>query len=187
MLSVIAICSAQESPELVKLDNVKARQDNIEALLRQIGEMGMLLENYRNVILNGITEATDLCAFVESLSDFGDDKISDGNFILSHNQLAGQRSSSLSDRLTPDAMAVRVYRNFFRKLNDPVLKSQMFSSLENHIDNCFSLPTNQLEKRDKGQQVRFHSWGGKRNRGQPKVVIRTPFHAWGGKRSGKGV
>lgn len=27
------------------------------------------------------------------------------------------------------------------------------------------------------------SWGGKRNRGPQKIVIRTPFHAWGGKRS----
>lgn len=90
VLSVIAVCSAQESPELVKLDNPKARQDNIETLLRQIGEMGMLLENYRTVILNGITEATDVCAFVESLSDFGDDKMSDGKLILLHNQLAAQ-------------------------------------------------------------------------------------------------
>jgi hypothetical protein len=158
VLSVIAVCSSQEAPEIVKLDNgsgVKARQANFEALLGQIGEMGMLLE-----------------------------------LILSRNQLARHTSqaSSLSDRLTADGMGVRLYKSFFHKLNDPVLKSQMLASLENHIDNCFSVSTNQLEKRDKGsQQVRFHSWGGKRTRGAPKVVIRTPFHAWGGKRSGKGV
>lgn len=190
VLSVIAVCSSQEAPELVKLDNgndVKARQENIEALLRQIGEMGMLLENYRTVILHGITEATDLCTFIESLSELDDDKIPDGNFILSINQLADHQSSTLPDRMTTDGMGARLYKSYFQKLNDPVLKSQMFSTLENHIDNCFSVSHNQLEKRDKGQQVRFHSWGGKRNRGQPKVVIRTPFHAWGGKRSGKGI
>jgi hypothetical protein len=86
-------------------------------------------------------------------------------------------------------MAIRLYRSFFRKLDDPIMKSQLFSSLENHIEICFSSGSNQiLEKRDKSQvqKIRFHSWGGKRNRamGAPKVVIRTPFHAWGGKRSG---
>lgn len=45
--------------------------------------MGMLLENYRRVILSGITEATDLCGFIEKLSDIEgvDDKIPDGNLI----------------------------------------------------------------------------------------------------------
>ena len=85
-------------------------------------------------------------------------------------------------------MGIRLYRTFFRKLQDPIMKSQMFSALESQIEVCFSSGTrNQLvEKRDKSQiqKVRFHSWGGKRNRGAPKVVIRTPFHAWGGKRSG---
>lgn len=90
------------------------------------------------------------------------------------------------DQFTNDAMGIRLYKSFFHNLSDPVMKSQLFSTLENHIDNCFA--SNQMEKRDKGQQkVRFHSWGGKRNRGAPKVVIRTPFHSWGGKRSGKNI
>lgn len=64
-------------------------------------------------------------------------------------------------------MAIRVYKIFFQKLDDPILKSQLFSVLENHIDNCFNTgPANQLlEKRDKSQiqKVRFHSWGSLNN------------------------
>lgn len=87
-------------------------------------------------------------------------------------------------------MGIRLYRSFFSKLEDTILKSQLFTTLENHIDNCFAGSPNQLlAKRDKSQiqKIRFHSWGGKRNRGAPKVVIRTPFHSWGGKRSDKDV
>lgn len=93
-----------------------------------------------------------------------------------------------TDQSPNDEMGVKLYKNFFQNLDDPILKSQLFSSLESHIDECFAASPNQLvAKRDKSQlqKVRFHSWGGKRNRGAPKVVIRTPFHSWGGKRDGK--
>lgn len=92
VLSIIAICSAQEATGLVKLDNgneAKAQklQENIEALMRQVGGMGLLLENYRRVILSGITEARDVCEFIERLSDNGDvdDKTPDGKSIPSFN------------------------------------------------------------------------------------------------------
>lgn len=87
-------------------------------------------------------------------------------------------------------MGVNLYKQFFRNINDALLKTQLFATLENNIDNCYNLDIRRIlvkpsEKRDKSQlqKIRFHSWGGKRNRGSPKVVIRTPFHSWGGKRS----
>lgn len=91
VVTVIAICSAQESTEFVKLENgneaakSQKQQESIEALLRQVGDMGMLLENYRRVILGGITEAGDICGFIEKLSGAEDnavDKMPDGNAIL---------------------------------------------------------------------------------------------------------
>jgi hypothetical protein len=33
-----------------------------------VGDMGMLLENYRRVIVNGITESNDICNFIDGLS-----------------------------------------------------------------------------------------------------------------------
>lgn len=59
-------------------------------------------------------------------------------------------------------MGIRVYKSFFQKLEDPLMKSQMFSTLENHIDDCFNAgsPNLLLAKRDKNvQKIRFHSWG----------------------------
>lgn len=188
-LAIIAACSAQASTGLVKLEDGKSQklQENVESLMRQVGEMGMLLENYRRTILNGITEASDLCEFIDKLSDIeDDDKIPDGNLIFQLTPSICNRLSS-PDQQTADTMGIRLYKGFFQKVNDPILKSQLFSSLENHIDNCFARSPNRLvAKRDKNQiqKIRFHSWGGKRNRGAPKVVIRTPFHSWGGKRSG---
>lgn len=85
VLSIIALTCAQEASELVKLDDGSEfkQQGNVEALMRQINDMGMLLENYRRVILSGITEATDMCGFIERLSysdDVGDNnQNSDGN------------------------------------------------------------------------------------------------------------
>lgn len=85
VLSVIAITCAQETSELGKLDegDELKQQEKVEALIGQVGNMGMLLENYRRVILSGITEASDICDFVEKLaySDEFDDnnKIPDGN------------------------------------------------------------------------------------------------------------
>lgn len=90
VVTVIAICSAQEATEF-KLENgseaakSQKQQESIEALLRQVGDMGMLLENYRRVILGGITEAGDICGFIEKLSGAEDnavDKMPDGNAIL---------------------------------------------------------------------------------------------------------
>lgn len=40
-----------------------------------------------------------------------------------------------------------------------------------------------IDKRDPPKKARFHSWGGKRSKETPKIVIRTPFRPWGGKRS----
>lgn len=74
ILSIIAVCCGQEATHFAKLDNgneakAQKQQENIEALMRQVTDMGMLLENYRRVILSGITEASDLCGFIEKLSD----------------------------------------------------------------------------------------------------------------------
>lgn len=93
VVAIIAICSAQEATDFVKLDNgseakTQKQHESIEALLRQVGDMGMLLENYRRVILSGITEANDICGFIGRLSDTEDnnslDHIPDGNLILFH-------------------------------------------------------------------------------------------------------
>lgn len=89
VLSIIAICSAQEATEFVKLNSgneaktQKPMDSLVEPLLREVGELGMLLENYRRVILSGITEASDICGFIEKLSVIEDpvDKIADGNLI----------------------------------------------------------------------------------------------------------
>lgn len=91
VLSIIAFCSAQDAAKLVKVnisdlsDEAKAQkqQENVEALMRQVGDMGMLIENYRRVILGGITEANDVCRFIEKLSDSDDvdGKNPDGNLI----------------------------------------------------------------------------------------------------------
>lgn len=70
-LSIIAICNAQqESVEISKSeeDKMQKQQESIEALMKQVGDMGMLLENYRRVIVNGITESSDICSFINGLS-----------------------------------------------------------------------------------------------------------------------
>lgn len=83
VLAIFAVCSGQEAAKLGKLEEGKTQklQENVEALMRQVGEMGMLLENYRRAILSGLTEATDLCEFINNLSDLDDDdnKIPEGN------------------------------------------------------------------------------------------------------------
>lgn len=81
VLSITAICSAQDVTELVG-GREEAKTQNVEALMRQVGQMGMLLEKYRRVILSGITEAADVCGFIEKLSEIDDDKEPDGNSIL---------------------------------------------------------------------------------------------------------
>jgi adenine-specific DNA methylase len=73
-ISIIAVCSAQESTEYVKLNTVddekfQKQQESIEALMKQVGDMGMLVESYRRVIVNGITESNDICGFMENLSN----------------------------------------------------------------------------------------------------------------------
>lgn len=89
VLSIIALCTAQVT-DIAKLETingqkVRNQQEGVEALMRQVGEMGMLLENYRRVILNGITEASDLCGFIAALSDVEgmDEKIPDGKSLFS--------------------------------------------------------------------------------------------------------
>lgn len=74
LLSIIALCSAQDGTDLAKLDNGNGPgrdklQENVEALMRQVDELGLLLESYRKVILAGITEANDVCEFIERLSE----------------------------------------------------------------------------------------------------------------------
>lgn len=206
VLSIIAFCSAQDAAKLVKIDDAELsdeakaqkQQENVESLMRQVGDMGMLIENYRRVILGGITEANDVCRFIEKLSDSEDvdDKIPDGNliftlFVINYTMFNEILSITVEKPANGDDMGIKVYRNFFQNLDDPIIKSQLFSTFENHIDNCFAgSPTQRVSKRDKNQvqKIRFHSWGGKRSRlGAPKVVIRTPFHSWGGKRSGNDV
>lgn len=53
-------------------------------------------------------------------------------------------------------MSINLYKQFFGDINDPILKTQLFAILENHIDTCY----NQISvlKRDKNnlQKVRFH-------------------------------
>lgn len=64
-------------------------------------------------------------------------------------------------------MEVNLYKQYFRDINDPTLKTQLFAVLENHINNCYDndarqILSKQAEKRDnsqKMQKVRFHSWG----------------------------
>lgn len=72
-ISIIVICNAQESTEFNKLTNeeekLQKQQESIEALMKQVGDMGMLLENYRRVIVNGITaDSSDVCGFIDGLS-----------------------------------------------------------------------------------------------------------------------
>lgn len=72
-ISIIAICNAQqESAELNKStseeDKLLKQQESIEALMKQVGDMGMLLENYRRVIVNGISDSSDICGFIDGLS-----------------------------------------------------------------------------------------------------------------------
>jgi hypothetical protein len=81
----MALCEAQdlgESSEFAKQqpsdksaveDRLQKQQESIEVLMKQVGDMGMLLENYRRVIVNGVTESNDICAFIETLSS-PDDK-----------------------------------------------------------------------------------------------------------------
>lgn len=87
VLSIIAVCCGQEATDYIKLDSgnevkVQKQQESIEALMRQVANMGLLLENYRRVILSGITEASDVCGFIEKLSDLNgsDDRMPEGNF-----------------------------------------------------------------------------------------------------------
>lgn len=87
VLCVFALCTAQAADRMkLELANGAKAQKHQEsdALMRQVGEMGMLIENYRRVILNGIMEATDLCGFIDRLSDIEgvSDKSPDGNLIF---------------------------------------------------------------------------------------------------------
>lgn len=87
-ISVIAVCNAQQkldSSEFNKPMGDDERflklQENIEALMKQVGDMGMLLENYRRVIVSGIMESSDICSFIERLSgpDESNDKALESN------------------------------------------------------------------------------------------------------------
>lgn len=89
-LSIIAICSAQEATDFSKIENrnevkVQRQKDGIDALIREVGEMGLLLESYRRIILDGITETSDMCGFIDKLIDNDEDvnqNRQDGKLIL---------------------------------------------------------------------------------------------------------
>lgn len=58
-------------------------------------------------------------------------------------------------------MSINLYKQYFRDINDPTLKTQLFAVLENHVDLCYnevSAPRQFAFKRDKSnlQKVRFH-------------------------------
>lgn len=77
-ISIIAMSNAQEleSKEMVEQsaaptndeERFQKQQETIEALMKEVGDMGMLLENYRRVIVSGIKGSNDICGFIEALS-----------------------------------------------------------------------------------------------------------------------
>lgn len=77
-ISIIALCNAQEleSKEMSEQtassgndeERLQKQQETIEALMKEVGDMGMLLENYRRVIVSGIKGSNDVCGFIEALS-----------------------------------------------------------------------------------------------------------------------
>lgn len=82
-ISTIAICNAQQAdfnkPTISDEERLqKQQQESIEVLMKQVGDLGMLLENYRRVIVNGITESNDICSFIDGLS--GPDEINGKTF-----------------------------------------------------------------------------------------------------------
>lgn len=94
VLSIISLTCAHEASELMKLDegNELSQQDKIDALMRQVGRMEMLLANYRLAILSGIAEASDICDFIEKLAyrDELDDNKKNMNGNLTHESINNQ-------------------------------------------------------------------------------------------------
>lgn len=84
-ISVIAICNAQQKLDSSEFNKpmgddeqrLQKLQESIEVLMKQVGDMGMLLENYRRVIISGITESSDVCSFIDGLS--GPDESNESN------------------------------------------------------------------------------------------------------------
>ena len=83
-ISVIAICNAQQKLDSLEFnkpmsddERIQKLQESIEVLMKQVGDMGMLLENYRRVIVSGITESSDVCSFIDGLS--GPDESNESN------------------------------------------------------------------------------------------------------------
>ncbi len=73
-ISIIAICTAQqESKEFSRStsdeDKLQKQEESIEVLMKQVGDMGMLLENYRRVIVDAIEGSNDICGFIDGLSE----------------------------------------------------------------------------------------------------------------------
>lgn len=84
-ISIIGICNAQQKFDTTEFnkpisdeERLQKQQESIEALMKQVGELGMLLENYRRVIVNGITESNNVCIFIDGLS--GPDEINGKTF-----------------------------------------------------------------------------------------------------------
>jgi hypothetical protein len=73
--SLIVIVCAQQKLDPVEFnkqmsdeeDKLQKQQESIEMLMKQVGDMGMLLENYRRVIVSGVTESNDMCSFIDGL------------------------------------------------------------------------------------------------------------------------
>lgn len=90
-ISIIVVCNAQDSESRIfakqsvknptNNDNngddekFQKQQESIEALMKDVGDMGMLLENYRRVIISGVSEINDICSFIERISSPDDKSI----------------------------------------------------------------------------------------------------------------
>lgn len=176
-LSIIANGIAQEleTKEIVEKtafpandeERMQKQQESIEALMKEVGDMGMMLESYRRVIVNGIRGSNDICGIIESLTAPNNLETIDSKYLLLNlenlnklNILSKGTAGSNND------LGINLYKQFFREINDPIMKTQIFATLENHIDDCFNNDErNELQKpgakRDKSQmqKIRFHSWG----------------------------
>lgn len=85
-ISIFAICNAQHSTEYVKLDDngkdmmsmsiPKLQSHNdVAVCMNELDALGKILDDYRRIILSGLTASSDICGFIENLADVGDDKL----------------------------------------------------------------------------------------------------------------
>lgn len=88
-ISIIAICKAQQKFDMPNFnkpmsdeESLAKQQESIEVLMKQTGDMEMLLENYRRVIVNGLKESNDICSLIDGISagDGGSNEINEKSF-----------------------------------------------------------------------------------------------------------